>query len=122
MELQPASVREAVGPSVRPSTISNMAISKTSGPIAIKFNLKHHWDGRKPALGFVLDQIRTLVSMASDSSHKVIVRKMAPSSFIRSSSFLQVRRTTINERMSSKFGQIGSWTAELAAFERLKNP
>ena len=72
------------------------------------------------ALGFVLDEIRTLVSMASDSSHKVIIRKTAPSAFIGSSLFLQVRGTTINARMSSKFEQIGSWTAELAAFERLK--
>ena len=29
--------------SVRPSTLSNMNISETSGPIATKFYLKHHW-------------------------------------------------------------------------------
>ena len=45
---------------------------------------------------------------------------LAPSFLIGSSSFLQVRRTTIKARMNSKFGQIGSWTAELAAFERLE--
>ena len=36
----------------RPSfTISNMNISATSGPIATKFYLKHHWVGGKAALG-----------------------------------------------------------------------
>ena len=34
----------------------------------IKFLLKHNWDGEKAALGFELDRIRTLISMATDSS------------------------------------------------------
>ena len=46
----------------------------------------------------------------------------APSFLIGSSSYLQVTRTFITSRMSSKFGQIGPRTAELAALERLKNP
>ena len=46
---------------------------------------------------------------------------LAPSFLIGSSSYLQVMRTSITSRMSSKFGQIGSWTAELAALERLEN-
>ena len=58
-----------------PLTISNMNISKTRGPIATKFYLKHHWGGGKPALGFEPGRIRTLVSMAKDSSHRVIMRK-----------------------------------------------
>ena len=39
---------------VRPSlsTISNINISATSGPITMKFDQKHHWDGGKVALGF----------------------------------------------------------------------
>ena len=45
---------------------------------------------------------------------------LAPTFLIGSSSFLQVMRTVIRSRMSSKFGKIRSWTAELAAFERLK--
>ena len=49
-----------------------MNISETSGPIAIKFYLKHHLGGGNAALGFELDQNRTLVSMAIDSSHRVI--------------------------------------------------
>ena len=53
--------------------LSNMNISATSGSIAIKFNLKHVWGGKKAALGFVPNQIRTLVSMATDSSHSVIM-------------------------------------------------
>ena len=36
--------------------------------------------------------------------------------------FLQVTRTTIKSRTSSKFGQIGLRIAELAALEGLKNP
>ena len=57
-------------------TFSNMNISETSWPIATKFYLKHHWVGGKDALGFGPDRIRTLVSMATDSSHRVIMGKM----------------------------------------------
>ena len=39
---------------------------------------------------------------------------------IGSYSFLQVTRATIRSRMSSNFGQIRPWTAELDALERLK--
>ena len=53
-----------------------MNISATSGPIAIKFYLKHHCGGGKAALGFGPDQIRTLVSMATDISHRVIIGKV----------------------------------------------
>ena len=57
-------------------TLSNMNISETSGSIVTKFYLKHHWVGGKNALGFGPDRIRTLVSMATDSSHRVIMGKM----------------------------------------------
>ena len=53
-----------------------MNISETSGPIATKFYLKHHWVGGKDALGFGPDRIRTLVSMATDGFHRVIMEKM----------------------------------------------
>ena len=56
-------------------TLSNMSISETGGPIEIKFYLKHHWGGGKAALGLGLDRIRTLVSMATDSSLRVIMGK-----------------------------------------------
>ena len=79
MGLEPASVRV----SVRASTLSNMYISETSRPITTKFYLKHHWGGGKAALGFDADQIRTLVSMATDSSHRVIMRKKGVITFSR---------------------------------------
>ena len=47
---------------------------------------------------------------------------LAPSFLIGSSSYLQVIRIPITSRTSSKFGQIGPRTAELAALERLENP
>ena len=59
--------------SVRPSTLSNMYISETSWPIVIKFHLEHHWGGGLAAFGFGLDGISTLVSMATDSAHRVII-------------------------------------------------
>ena len=49
-----------------------------------------------------------------------VVSTLAPSFLIGSSLYLQVTRTSITSRMSSKFGQIGPRTAELAALERKK--
>ena len=72
MRVEPASVR----PSMRPFTLSDMNISETSRPIIIKFHLKHHWGGGMAALGFGPDRIRTLISMATDSSHRVIMGKI----------------------------------------------
>ena len=69
------SVRPSVRASVRASTLSNMSISETSCPIVIKFHLKHHWGGGLAAQGFGPDRIRTLVSMATNSSHRVIMGK-----------------------------------------------
>ena len=43
--------------------------------IAIKFYLKHQWNIGKAELGFGTDWIKTLISMATDSSHKVIIGK-----------------------------------------------
>ena len=59
-----------------------MNISETGRRIAIKFYMKHHLGGGKAALGFDADQIRTLVSMAMDSSHRVIMGKRASSHFL----------------------------------------
>ena len=63
-------------------TISNMNMSATSGPVTTKFNLKHHWVGGKAAFGFGPDQIRTLVSMATQSSHRVIMGKTVSPLFL----------------------------------------
>ena len=71
MGLEPASVHL----SVRPFTLSNMNISETSWCIVIKFHLKHHWGWGLTALGFGPDRIKTLFSMATDSSHRVIMGK-----------------------------------------------
>ena len=57
------------------STLLNINISETSEPFATKFYLKYHWGGRKAALCFGPDRIGTLVSMATDSSHRVIMGK-----------------------------------------------
>ena len=59
----------------RAFTLSNINISETSWPIVIKFHLEHHWGGGLAALGFGPDRIRTPVSMATDSSHRVIMGK-----------------------------------------------
>ena len=66
----------------RRQPFSNMNISEASWPITIKIYLKHHWGGGKAAWGFGADQFRTLVSMATDSSHRVIMGKTASSSFL----------------------------------------
>ena len=52
-----------------------MNISATRGPITRTFYQKHHWDGGKAALDFGQDRIKTLVSMATDSSLRVIMEK-----------------------------------------------
>ena len=60
---------------VRPLTLSNINISATSRPIGVKFYQKHYWGGGKASVGFDPDWLRTLVSMATDSSHRVIIRR-----------------------------------------------
>ena len=57
-------------------TLSNLNISETSGQIAVKYCLERHWDGGKAANDCWPDRIRTLVSMATDSSHRDIITKM----------------------------------------------
>ena len=79
-----------------------MYIFKTSRPIAIIFNVMHHWGRGKVALGFWPDRIRSLGSMAANSSHRVIMR------------------TCMDARRSSRFSQISPSTTELAAIERLE--
>ena len=50
-----------------------MNISATSWPIRMQFYLKHHWGGGKASVSFDPKLIRTLVSMATDSPHRVIM-------------------------------------------------
>ena len=105
MGVEPASVRACVRPSVRALIHSNINVSATKRPIAIKFYLKHHCCGEKAALGFGLDRIRTLVCMATDNGEN-LVSTLASSFLIGSSSYLQKTRTTIISQTSSNFGQI----------------
>ena len=53
-----------------------MNISETSEPIVVKFYAKHHWGRGKAALCIGPDRIRTLVSMATDNSHRAIMGNM----------------------------------------------
>ena len=105
-----------------------MNISATSWLIGMKFYLKHHWGGGKASVGFDPDRIRTLVSMATDSSHRVIMEKNGVITFsrtllIRLFSYLQVTMTCMRAWMSSKLGRIRPRTTELAALELMKkNP
>ena len=75
-------VRACVHPCVRLLTLSNMNISATSWPIGMKFYLMHHWGEGKASVGFDSDPIRTLVSMATYSSHRVIMGKTTSSRFL----------------------------------------
>ena len=76
-------MRVCVRPSLRLLTLSNMNISAASWQFGIKFYLKHHCGGGKASVGFDPDWIRTLVSMATDSSHRVILEKTASSRFLQ---------------------------------------
>ena len=80
MGLEPASVHVCVRPCVH--TFKHEYLRDQQAD-TIKFYLKHHWGGGKAALGFGADQIRTLVSMATDISHRVIMGKRASSRFLR---------------------------------------
>ena len=81
MSLQYTS-RAGVRGCVRLFTLSNMNISATSWLIGMIFYLKHHWGEGKASVGFDLDRIRTLVSMATESCHRVIIGKTASSRFL----------------------------------------
>ena len=63
---------------------------------------------------------RVICPCASEKLMYNVVNTLAPLFLIGSASYWQVTRTFITYRMSSKFGQIGPRTAELAALERLE--
>ena len=77
-----SSRRPSVRPCVGALTLSNMNISATNRLIGMRFYLKHHWGGGKASVGFDPDRIRTLVSMATDSSNRVIMGKTTSSRFL----------------------------------------
>ena len=75
-------------------------ISETSWLIAIKFYVKYVLVGGKIASGFGADWIKTLVSMATDSSHRTIMGKTVffhvfSVVLIQSCSYLHVMRMNI---------------------------
>ena len=100
---------------VRLFTLSNMNISETSWPIVIKFHQKHHWDGGLAALGFGSDRIRTLVSMATDSSHRVIMGKPCDHSsyFIFDWFFFILAGNKDNHNISDGFEFRQDWARDL---------
>ena len=63
---------------------------------------------------------RVIYPCASEKLLYNVVTTLAHSFLIGSSSYLKVMRTFIRSQTSSKFGQIGPRTAELAALERLE--
>ena len=75
---EPKAPGELIGQdsSRRPHVLSDMNISETSRPIIIKFYLKHHWGRGLAVLGFGPYRIRLLFSIATDSSHRVIMGKI----------------------------------------------
>ena len=103
-----------------------MNISATRRPIATKYYLTHHW-WEETALVSGPDRNGTLVSIATDSSHRVyngenLVSTLAPLFLIGSSSFFQVKEDnkSIIPQKSFNFGLIQPRTAVLAALECLK--
>ena len=72
----------------------------------IKLHLGHHWGMGMTALGFGLDRIRTLVSMATDSSNRVIMGKIMcdhSSSFIFDWFFFILAGTEDNHKSTDGF-------------------
>ena len=73
--------------------------------------------------GQISPMTRVICPCASEKLMYNVVNTLAPLFLIGSSSYLQVMRTSIRSRTSSKIGQIRPRTAELAALVRLdKSP
>ena len=54
---------------------AQMNISEASWPILIKCDVNHHWVGGLVVLGFGADCIKIVVSMATNSSHRITMGK-----------------------------------------------
>ena len=114
----------SVRSSVCASTVSNINIPETSLPIIIKFHQEHHWGRGLAVFGFGLDRIRTLVSMATDSSHRVIMGKSCDhsSSFIFDWFFFILAGNEDNDNISNGFEIWQDWTRDLWVSCPWKNP
>ena len=76
-----------VRPSVvrRPSfTISKIFFSETAGPIVLILHIHHLQVGGKNNCVFCFDQIRTLVTMVTYASHRLIMEKSETCQFLLS--------------------------------------
>ena len=67
---------ESVRLCIHASTLSYMNISDNRWLNKSKFHLENHWGGKLATIGLGPDQIRTLVSIVTYSSHRVISRKI----------------------------------------------
>ena len=67
---------------LKPATLSIMNIFETGRQITIIFYAESSRGRRKAVLGFGAAQTRTVVSMAIDSSHRVIMEIMLSPSFL----------------------------------------
>ena len=95
---------------MRPFTLSNMNICATSWPIGMKFYLKHHRGGGKASVRFDPDRIRTLVSMITDSSHRVMMGKTLSSVFC-SNAFDQILFSLVgNDDMHESLDEFEIWS------------
>ena len=98
---------------------SQVSVNRTIGPTLVDmilFIFAGNEDMYKSLNEF---EIQPDATTGFHGNHRV-VSTQAPSFLIRSSSYLQVTRTSITSQTSSKFGQIGPMTAEQAALERMK--
>ena len=75
MGLEPASVLASVSPCVLPC-VHTFKHEYLQDQRANQNHPDHHCGGGLTALGFVPDRIRTLVSMARDRSHRVIMGEL----------------------------------------------
>ena len=79
-----------------------------NGRSSMNFYLKHHWGRGKASVGFDLDLIRTLVSTATVSPHRVTVGKT-----VSSNSHLFLIRTFLifagNDDMHESLDEFEIW-------------
>ena len=74
--------------------------------------LKHHWGGGKAAFGFEPDRIRTLVSMATESSHRVIIEKTVSPFFLSCFSSVPFHTCKDMHESSDEFEFRPDWTTD----------